>query len=224
MWWMMAVQGGINLLSDSYSYATASASYKNQKKFQEYSNKMTNISNALNQNAITANVLQAQRQGARQSGQIKQQGNAFMGQVNVQAAATGTVGQSVNQTRMAVAQAQANAQFDVDESLNNAYISAYYQRIQSAQSAAMQQDYSVISEPNALAYLHRGLANTFNMSSTQLNLDNRSADQAKMYTNNQGFTGGTFSWDRMNSLGSSGSSSFSWNRMNQGLGSMSSFF
>lgn len=158
----------LSAVSGLLQYNSARATYKAQKKIQAYQNKMTNVANALNQNAITSNILQAQQQTSTQATRVQQKGSEMMGAVNVQAAATGTIGQSADQARLATRQAEAMGEADREDQFESYMTSAYYSRIQSAQSAAMQQDHTYFEKPNLFSYIVNtaaGAANT--MSKTQ---------------------------------------------------------
>lgn len=143
---------GIGALSTGYEYSMAKARAKAAEQAQVYNNKMARISNAMNQNAITTNVSQAIRMSARQAGQIQQQGQALASAVSTQAAATSTVGNSVQQSVLAARQSEASAEYSRQEALQASFVAADYQRMNSAMAANMAQDYSPIEKPNAGMY------------------------------------------------------------------------
>lgn len=153
-----AIAAGLSAISGMMSYSSALTQYKNNKKIQEYRNKMANIANANNQNAITSNVLQAQTQSATQSLRIQQQGAALAGQVSTQAAATGTVGNSVSMAQLAAKQQEAAAELNREDQLESTYTAALHQRQQSAQQAAGAQDYTAYEQPSAAGYLLNSMA------------------------------------------------------------------
>lgn len=158
--WFQIGNNVLNLFQTSNEYSVAKAKAKAMKKQQEYNNKMARISDALNQNAITTNVSMAMQQSAVQSQQIQQQGDAMRSAVTVSAGATGTVGNSVEQTKLAVRAQEATAEYTRQENLRGMFMQADQQRRTSTLAADMQQDYSPIQMPNATAYLFDHLTYT----------------------------------------------------------------
>lgn len=183
--------GVLSAVSGMMSYTSALTQYKNNKKIQEYRNKMANISNAINQNAITSNVIQAQIQSGTAAVKIQRQGAELAGEVSSQAAATGTVGNSVNMTVLAAKQQEAAAELDREDQMEATYTSAFHSRQQSAQSAAMQQDYTAYEKPNAMAYLIGSMAGTVgSLAATSVSKDDRASTQAQQYGGSSTFLSG----------------------------------
>jgi hypothetical protein len=143
----------MSLLGAGSSYGSAAAEAKARKAMQVYNNKMAHIADAMNQNAITTNVTMAIQQSARQAPQLQQQAMQVTGQVEVQAAATDTVGRSVNQALKMVARGAANQEYARREDLKTQFLQADEQRRQSALSAKLQEDHSYIPKPNAASAL-----------------------------------------------------------------------
>lgn len=152
-WWLFAGASALSLLSAGSSYGAAAAEAEARTAMQEYNNKMAHIADAMNQNAITTNVTLAIQESAKQATQLQQQAMQVTGQVEVQAAATDTVGRSVNQALKAVARGAANQEYARREDLKTQFMQADEQRRQSALSAKLQEDHSYIPEPDAASTL-----------------------------------------------------------------------
>lgn len=161
MWWAVAANVGMNMLSAGQSYAADKAQYKASKAWQAYSNTMVRLSDAVNQNAITTNTLMAGDAFAEQALQIRKGGILASAQVETQAAAAGVKGRSVNQAMFDVQRNAAARESERQQSFKNTMLSFDQQRLQSSMSAEMQQDYSYIPKPKAASYILNAAMKSF---------------------------------------------------------------
>lgn len=152
-WWAIAANVGMNLLSGSASYSADKAQYAARKAWQDYSNKMTRLSDAVSQNAITTNQIMAADNLADQALQIKRGGILASAQVESQAAAAGVKGRSVNQAMFDVQRNAAARESERQTAFKNTMLAFDQQRLNSAMTAEMNQDYSYIPKPRAASYL-----------------------------------------------------------------------
>lgn len=150
-WADMALSGGLSMMRDVNSFIGAQQKAEAQAKWQAYKNTMTNLSNAQNQNALTTNEILTTRRSVDQGFDIAKQGYITQGQSEVQAAASGTEGNSVNMTLSDIERntdvAQARRKADLDAQ----YAQIDNERIQSDFQAARQMDYSPIPQPSGAA-------------------------------------------------------------------------
>jgi hypothetical protein len=165
MWWAIAANVGMNMLSAGQSYKADKAQYKASKAWQAYSNTMVRLSDAVNQNAITTNTLMAGDAFAEQALQIKRGSTMASAQVEVGAAAAGVKGRSVNQAMFDVQRNAAAREYERQQGFKNTMLAFDQQRLQSAMSAEMQQDYSYIPKPKAASYFLNAAAKSFDFAS-----------------------------------------------------------
>jgi len=148
MWQLIAAQAVMGFLGDS-------AQAKAQRKYQAYRNKMTKLSEALAQNAITQNELVTNDQFKRQALEIQTSYQEAAGATEVQAGSTYTAGRSVDRSLQQLEQSSDLAESVRQENLINSWVSYDAQRKNAAMSAAMQEDHSYIPKPNLLSYLFK---------------------------------------------------------------------
>lgn len=152
-WWMFAAQMGMSLLQQGSSYGAAAAEARARRKLQEYNNKMSRISDALNQNAITTNVTKAIQASSRAAIALQDQVREITAAADVQAASTGTVGRSVDMVMNEISRGAAQQEYTRQEDLKAYFLQADQQRKQSALSAKLNQDNSYIPKPSAASAL-----------------------------------------------------------------------
>ena len=133
-------------------YKADKAEYKAKKAWQDYRNTMTNLSNAVSQNAITSNEILSNAAFARQAMQLQKATMATEGSVVSSAAAAGVKGKSVNQVVLSVQRSSAEQERERQIQLETSWMASDQQRVNSAMSAAMQQDYTYIPKPKASTY------------------------------------------------------------------------
>lgn len=140
---------GLNFLSAGLNYQADKAKAKAQKKWQAYTNAMTNISNAMNQSAISQNESMAVEQSLMEAVNIQRGGILTEAKAEVQAAAAGVAGRSVNQTILDIQSNAAAKERARQINLENTLSGYAQQRTQSAFQAQLNQDYSFIAKPSA---------------------------------------------------------------------------
>lgn len=151
MWWM-AASAGLNALSAINQYGADKAKAKAQQAWQDYSNRMVDLSATVSQNAITTNELLSADAFTNQAMQIQRGGMLAEAQAKVSAAAAGVKGNSVNRGVTHVLANAASREAERQEQFRVAQLGFTQQRTQVAMSAAMQKDYSYIPKPQAASY------------------------------------------------------------------------
>lgn len=153
MW--MALSAGLQIAGAFSSYRADKAAAKAQRAMQAYKNKMLQIANAMNQNAITTNETLAIQQAARQAVFQRRDELSTLGSVAVSAGAAGVRGRSVNATLLDV---QRNAGFQEkmrQTDLEQQFLQFRQERNNSNLSAVMGEDLSYIPKPSLGGYLLR---------------------------------------------------------------------
>lgn len=149
---MVGASGG-NALATLGSYIQADKDAKEKRAWQAYNNKMVRLQNAQNQNAINVNERLAIERSSLQEFNIRKSELLTVASVEVAAAASGTVGNSVNRAIFDVqrnaAVASANRQRDLDAQ----FLAFDQQRVNSAMSAELSLNREVIPSPNPATYL-----------------------------------------------------------------------
>lgn len=158
MLWALAA-AGMQVGSAIMNYQADKATAKAQQAFQKYRNTMTQLSNALAQNAITSNELIEMEQSKRDALTIQQDYQTAAGDTQVQAGASYTAGRSVSRSMHELKLSAQAAETVRQENLINAWQGYDAQRKNAAMSAAMQQDYSYIPTPKLGSYLFKAAAN-----------------------------------------------------------------
>lgn len=151
--WFAAAQTGTTVLSALSGYKAQKAQYKVQKRLQEYRNKMTRITAALSQNAITDNVILTQKQAARKAVGLRREEMSTVGSATVAAAAAGVRGRSVNQTLVDVQRNYATQEFLRTSDLKDAFAQFDQQRLNTEVQATLSMDHSFIEKPSLGAAL-----------------------------------------------------------------------
>ena len=161
MWF--AVAAGLQVAGAMGQYSADKANAKAQKRIQEYRNKMANISNAINQDAITTNTTLAIQQSARQAVYMRRDELSTLGSTAVAAAAAGVRGRSVNATLVDVQRNAGFAESMRQRDLQEQFMQFDQQRLGSALSAVMNQDLSYIPKPSLGSYLMKAATNIVGM-------------------------------------------------------------
>lgn len=149
MWAMLAAQGVSTLMN----YQADKAQAKYQRRMQEYRNKMTNIANAINQNAITTSSTLQLQQSAQQAVYIKKDELSTTAASAVAAAAAGVRGNSVTQTLVSLQQKSAGLEKQRRDDLQQYFLQSDQQRLSSSLSAVQNQDLTAIPKPKLGQYL-----------------------------------------------------------------------
>lgn len=153
MWWMLAAQAGMAAISAGQSSAASEAQYKADKKWKKYQNTMLALSAAQTQNAITTNVTQTTLASATQALEIDKAVMNQRGDAVVQAAAAGVGGGSVASSVRAVERSGAQAEYQRQEDLRNAYLGFDYERRNVAMQAKMGENTNYIPKPSSASSL-----------------------------------------------------------------------
>lgn len=177
MLWALAA-AGMQIGSSIMSYQADKATAKAQQAFQKYRNTMTQLSNALTQNAITSNELIEMEQSKRDALTIQENYQQVAGDTQVMAGASYTAGRSVNRSMHELKLGAQMAEQTRQDNLINAWQGYDAQRKNAAMSAAMQQDYSYIPTPKLGQYLFKAAANIAGGQATGTG-GNLSADMSK---------------------------------------------
>lgn len=156
--WMQLAQAGMSAANAYQQYQVSKDLYKAQKSWQDYNNKMTRLVDAQNQNAITTNTLIRQEASTMQA--INNQRSTILttGTAKVAAGAAGVEGASVNATMFDIQRNGAVAEYTRSLDLEHSLDQFDQQRLQSAMSSEMQQDYSYIPKPDLMTDLMGSLA------------------------------------------------------------------
>lgn len=155
--WQYAAVSGLSMVSSLMSYSAQSQQAKAAQAWQDYQNKMVNLSNAVNQNAINTNETLSNEAFANQAFNLQRGGLVSEAHAEVSAAAAGVKGRSVNDAIVDAQRTTAQQEYQRQQAFVNAGLSFDQQRIQSTQSAAMNQDYSYIPQPSLGASLFSGI-------------------------------------------------------------------
>lgn len=155
---------GLNMLGGFMSYKADKAAAKAASAWQAYSNTMANLSNGVNQNAITSNEIFSERASADQAIGIKQSNILSEAQAQVSAAAAGVKGVSVDDVLKDINRNAAQAENKRQNDLVASRMAFDNQRQSSAMQAAMSQDYSYIPKPKLGSYLLSAAAKSFGSS------------------------------------------------------------
>lgn len=134
------------------SYGADKAQYTAQKKWQEYQNKMKDLSATVSQNALTTNELLAADAFLNQAFQLRKDSIFARAKVEVNAAAAGVKGKSVNRVMREIIGNSAARESERQEAFRVSMQGINQQRRQIEYDAAFAHDYSYIPKPNAASY------------------------------------------------------------------------
>lgn len=148
----LALSGGLSALRTGTSFIQAQKDADAKKRWQDYKNAMTQLSDANNQNIITTNENMQRVASVNAGFAIDRSEYLTSAQAEVAAAAAGTGGNSVNDVMFDIERNATYAQSRREADLRNQYAQDDQQRKQSSFDAARQMDYSPIPEPNPATY------------------------------------------------------------------------
>jgi thymidine phosphorylase len=143
-------QAGASLATTIGGFIAASKQAKSDKKWQKYNNAMVRIQEGMNQNALTTNENIMREQHLEKIFNIQKSQLATTASVEVQAAASGTIGRSVNHVLFDVARNAAQARQRADEEFEYQKVGIDSQRINSAMNAQLSLDLRKISGPSPI--------------------------------------------------------------------------
>lgn len=150
---------GLDIISQVGSFIVQSRQAAADRKWQAYNNKMTRLQDAINQNALTSNERMRKEKKAVQLLQVQKSEGATVAKAEVSAAATGTVGRSVNMVIFDIKRNAATARQSIERDDEMADEQTDHQRMLSAMSAQMQLDLRSLPGPSAGTLL-AGLGST----------------------------------------------------------------
>lgn len=144
-----ALGGTASILQGMGTYIAADKKAKSDRKWQEYNNKMVRLQDGLNQNSLTTNENMLKERAQTKKVQIQMSEYSTTASAEVAAAASGTVGRSVDMVLFDIGRnaAGARARVDKDTSLQEDQIEQ--QRLQSALAAETSINYKSIPGPSA---------------------------------------------------------------------------
>ena len=147
------VSGVADIASTLGSYITASKKAKSDRKWQKYNNQLTNMQNAQNQNSITTNRLLIRERTFNQEQQIYKSEKATYASAEASAAASGTIGRSVNMVLFDINRNAASARAANDLDAQYQDMQQVDQSISSQLQTYMQMDLRKITGPSASSLL-----------------------------------------------------------------------
>lgn len=147
------MSGMMDMFGKLSSFITASKQAKQDRLWQEYNNKMVRIQDGMNQGIITTNDLMRKDRKHTQLMQIAKSENATVASAEVSAAATGTVGNSVNAVLFDIGRNASNARVAIERDDDLQDVQSMNQRMQSAMGAQLQIDNKQINGPSSASLL-----------------------------------------------------------------------
>lgn len=150
-------QIGGPILGNIGAYYANKAKVKAQRKMKAYRNAMVNISNAINQNALTTNTTLSIQQSARQAKALRQDELTTLGSAQVSAAAAGVKGNSVNSTFFDIKRQAGVLESNRERDLEHTFLQIDQQRLSSSLSAVQNQDLTHLPGPRFSSYLLKGV-------------------------------------------------------------------
>lgn len=145
---MTMLDAGLGLFQGIGSLIYGSKKAKSDAKWQDYNNRMVMIQNGMNQNAITTNENMRRERLAIQKFSLQKQEMATIASAEVAAAATGTIGRSVNMVLFDINRNAAQTRARMDKDSDYAEEQARNQRENAAMGAQTQLDLRTIPSPN----------------------------------------------------------------------------
>lgn len=151
-------RAGSDLLSGIMSYNSQMKTAKAKRAWQAYSNTMVDLSNAVSQNTITDNTLMAEASFAQEAIDIRRQNLVASASTEVQAAAAGVKGNSVERSLVMVSRNAAEAERNRQIKRESTLMAFQQQRVNAGLQAAMQKDYSYIPKPSFLGTMFESVS------------------------------------------------------------------
>lgn len=151
--WAFAAVAAVGVMSAMSSWQAGTKQANAEKAYQRYRNKMTKLSDAQNQNAITQNVTNAIQASAKQAVENQSAAIQAEGTARVASAAAGSGGNTASRSMWAVERTVANIEYQRQEGLKDMFLNSEVQRKQSAMNAALQVDKSYIPTPSSASLI-----------------------------------------------------------------------
>lgn len=147
-WGSVFMRGLPGAVGSLVGYITASQDAKQQRKWQAYNNALVRLQNAQNQNAITTNEGMATERASEAEYAIRKSEYITKGSAEVSAAATGTIGRSVDLVLFDIGRNAAKASADKARDLGYQMLGFQQQRESSNLQTEMNIDRASIPGPN----------------------------------------------------------------------------
>jgi hypothetical protein len=148
-WLGFGMQAVTSIAKNYGNYRVSAAEAKQDRLWQAYSNKMTKLQNAMNQNAMTTNENMSKDRVKQQMFQIEMSEMSTKATAEVAAAATGTVGRSVDMVLMDIGRNAARKRGDIERDQDMQEVVIDNQRVQSDMQTSMQLNLKSIPSPSA---------------------------------------------------------------------------
>jgi hypothetical protein len=155
-----AIDAGSDILSGIMSYNAEMKVARAKRAWQAYSNTMVDLSNAVSQNTITDNSLLSETAFAQEAIDIRRQKLVAAASTEVQAAAAGVKGGSVDRAMVMISRSAAEADRNRQIKRESTLMAFEQQRVNSGLRAAMQKDYSYIPKPSFAAKMFTAITNS----------------------------------------------------------------
>lgn len=149
---LLGIRGLLDFTQTSLEYGADSAQSKAQRAWQDYSNKMTDLSASVSQNAVTTNQILAEDALTEQGIEIKTTSLLTRAKLEANAAGAGVKGKTVKRGLHQVISKASAREFDRQQRTAATLLAFEQQRKGIAISAAMQKDYSFIPRPKSASY------------------------------------------------------------------------
>lgn len=143
-----AMSGAMGIFQSFGSFIAAGQKAESDRKWQDYNNKMTRLQDAQNQNALTTNENMRKERKHVQLMQVQMSETATKASAEVSAAATGTIGRSVNMVLFDVGRNGARARQAIEKDDDWQDAQTDNQRMQSAMQTELQLDLRHIPGPS----------------------------------------------------------------------------
>jgi len=148
-WGSLGMQAVASAAKQYGNYQVAAAQAKQDRMWQAYNNKMVKLQNAMNQNAITTNENMSRDRVKQQMFNIEMSEMSTKASAEVSAAASGTVGRSVDMVLMDIGRNAARKRGSIERDQDMQEVVLDNQRIQSDMQTQMQLNLKSIPSPSA---------------------------------------------------------------------------
>lgn len=144
-------QVGLSFASQIGGFIAASKQAKADKAWQKYNNTMTKLSNSINQDVLTTNENIQRRATLQKRASIRKSEYTTLASASVAAAASGTIGRSVNSVMHDIKRNAALADAQAAEEFEMVKVETDNQRMQASMQTQMSLDLRKIQGPNPIA-------------------------------------------------------------------------
>ena len=154
------VKLGLNLFSAAQQAKAAKKQYAAEKEWQEYRNRLVDLSTSLSYNDVTTNELLSSSSFMAQSLQIQSDKLDATGAFETSAAAAGVAGNSVNRGLRNIIGNAAQRDLERQQSFDASLLNFRQQREQIAMTNKTSKDYSYIPKPKSSTFFINAVANS----------------------------------------------------------------